>query len=461
MNTPSSMPRPVLWCLLAVPLALAGCGLMRTSYERPAVQSPAAWTYATARDAAAAGGVWWRNFDDPTLTRLIDLALERNNDLAAAALRVRQAQLRAGLARSDQFPTLGGNVDLSRQRDMRRDQTIVRSNSASLSVSYELDLWDRLQAQRDAAEWEAAATEQDRASAALSLVGTTATLYWRIAFINQRLASATQSIAYAQRTLELVQAQYDAGGASALEVAEARQNLASQQAARTDMAQQRVENLNALAILFDGPPDRIMADPPRLPPTTLPAVPAGVPADLLARRPDLRAAELRLREALAQTDATRASFYPPLTLTGALGGTSTALGNLLQNPVATLGAGLTLPFLNWNQMRLNIRISETEYALRVVQFRQALYQAMADVENALSARTQLAARAELLEQSLAAARQAEDLYEVRYRSGAVSLRFWLDAQEKRRAAEIELDQNTLDRLVNQATLYQALGGDTR
>src|SRR5690606_24800484 len=106
MNTPSSMPRPVLWCLLAVPLALAGCGLTRTSYERPAVQRPAAWTYAAARDAAAAGGVWWRNFDDPTLTRLIDLALERNNDLAAAALRVRQAQLRAGLARSDQFPTL-------------------------------------------------------------------------------------------------------------------------------------------------------------------------------------------------------------------------------------------------------------------------------------------------------------------------------------------------------------------
>ena len=104
---------------------------------------------------------------------------------------------------------------------------------------------------------------------------------------------------------------------------------------------------------------------------------------------------------------------------------------------------------------------ETEYALRVVQFRQALYQAMADVENALSARTQLAAQGELLEQLLAAARQAEDMYEIRYRSGAVSLRFWLDAQEKRRTAEIERDQNTLDRLLNQVQLYQALGGDTR
>jgi len=461
MNTPFSRACRAVPLLLALPLVLAGCGLMRTPYERPAVQNPPVWTYATAQATASAGGTWWRNFDDPVLTQLIDLALARNNDLAAAALRVRQAQLRAGLARSDQFPTVGGTVDISRQRNLYGDRAILRGNSASLTVSYELDLWDRLQAQRDAAEWEAAATEQDRASAALSLIGTTATLYWRTAFINQRLASAAESIAYAQRTLELVQVQYDAGGASALEVAEARQNLASQQAARTLMAQQRVETVNALAILFDGPPDRVMADPAHLPSTILPTVPAGVPADLLARRPDLRATELRLRQALAQTDATRASFYSPITLTGALGSASTALSNLLQNPVGTLGAGLTLPFLNWNEMHLSIQVSEAEYELRVVLFRQALYQAMSDVENALSERTQLGEQAELLAQSLAAARQAEDMYEVRYRSGAVALRFWLDAQEKRRAAEIEQDQNTLDRLLNQVRLYQALGGDTQ
>lgn len=450
--------RAALAGLLTLPLLLAGCGLMQTDYQRPAVQAPAAWQYATQQDLAA-GGQWWRHFDDPVLSQLVTLALERNNDLAAAALRVRQAQLRAGLARSDQFPTVGANLDLSRQRQLDGDRTIVRNNTAQLSVSYELDLWGRLDSLTDAAQWEALATEQDRASAELSLIGTTATLYWRTAFINQRIATSEESIAYASRTLELVQAQYDAGGASALELAEARQNLASQQAAHTELVQLRVEYINGLTILFDGPPDRIMADPARLPMATVPAVPAGLPADLLGRRPDLRAAELRLRQALAETDATRASFYPPITLTGAVGSTSTALGNLLQNPIGTLGAGLTLPFLNWNQMRLSTRVSETEYALRVVQFRQALYQAMADVENALSARTQLARRAELLEASLAAARQAESLYEVRYRAGAVSLRFWLDAQEQRRNAEVARDQNTLDRLLNQVTLYQALGGD--
>ena len=207
MNIPFARAyRSVIPLLLAIPLILSGCGLMRTSYERPAVENPPAWTQASAQETASAGGTWWRNFDDPVLTQLIDTALARNNDLAAAALRVRQAQLQAGLARSDQFPTLGGAVDLSRQRNLYGDRAILRNNNANLTVSYELDLWDRLQAQRDAAEWEAAATEQDRASAALSLVGTTATLYWQTAFINQRLTSSAESIAYAQRTLELVQA---------------------------------------------------------------------------------------------------------------------------------------------------------------------------------------------------------------------------------------------------------------
>ncbi len=225
------------------------------------------------------------------------------------------------------------------------------------------------------------------------------------------------------------------------------------------LVQQRVEYINALTILFDGPPDRITADPMRLPSSALPEARAGVPAELLGRRPDLRAAELRLRESLATVDATRASFYPPVTLTGALGSSSPTLSDVLKNPIGTLGAGLTLPFLQWNQMQLNIRISKADFEERVVTFRQALYQAMADVENALSNRTQLSIRAEQLDLSLRAAREAERLYEVRYRAGAVPLRDWLDAQEKRRVAEVASDENMLNRLVNQVTVYQALGGD--
>jgi NodT family efflux transporter outer membrane factor (OMF) lipoprotein len=448
---------------LALLLGLGGCGLLRSDYEPPATSVPAAWSHAPASDVQAGpladGGAWWRNFNDPVLTGLVEGALARNNDLAAAAIRVRRAQYQAGLSEDQLFPQLGGSANLSRSRTLSGERYTTRNNTAELTVSYEVDLWGKLSRQRDAAQWEALATEQDRQSAALSLVGTTATLYWQTAFINQRIASSEESIAYARRTQDLVRAQYAAGGASALEMAEAEQTVASQQAAHALLVQARVEYANALAILFDGPPERTMADPARLPQYPLPEARAGVPAELLGRRPDLRAAELRLREALATVDATRASFYPPLTLTGALGSASPTLADILQNPVGSLGAGLTLPFLQWNQMQLNIKISRADYEERVVNFRQSLYQAMADVENALSNRTQLALQAEQLDASLRAARQAESLYEVRYRAGAVSLKDWLDAQEKRRTAEIARDENMLNRLVNQVTVYQALGGD--
>ncbi|OZI77794.1 efflux transporter outer membrane subunit [Bordetella genomosp. 12] len=445
--------------LILASLLLAGC--IHTPYERPEVQTPARWQQGqpTSPRAPAPGGPWWRNFQDPVLDTLVEQALARNNDLAVAALTVRRAQLQAGLAQSDLYPTASGTGSFNRSRNLDGARASARATNVELAASWELDLWGKLARARDAAQWQALATEEDRQAAALSLVGTTAELYWQTAYLNQRLASSRESIAYARRTLELVQAQYGAGGASGLEVAEARQTLASQEAAHTDLLQQRVEAINGLTILFDGPPDRIVADPQRLPQGPLPGVDAGLPADLLARRPDLRAAEARLRGALASTDATRASFYPPMTLTGSVGSASDSLGHLLANPVATLGAGLALPFLNWNQMRLNIRIAETDYEILVAQFRQALYQAMSDVENALSARSQLADRARLLQASLDAAREVERLYETRWRAGAVALRIWLDAQEKRRAAEVAVDENRLQQLRNQVQIYQALGGD--
>jgi outer membrane protein TolC len=221
---------------LALLFALGGCGgLLRTDYEPPAASVPAAWSHAPAADAQAAllaeGGAWWRNFNDPVLTGLVEGALARNNDLAAAAIRVRRAQYQAGLSEDQLFPQLGGSANVTRTRTLSGERLTTRNNTAELTVSYEVDLWGKLSRQRDAAQWEALATEQDRQSAALSLVGTTATLYWQTAFINQRIASSEESIAYARKTQDLVRAQYAAGGASALEMAEAEQTVASQQAA--------------------------------------------------------------------------------------------------------------------------------------------------------------------------------------------------------------------------------------
>jgi len=468
------LPAHAFFSLVRRPLALAallmlgGCAsTLNSLFRPPALKIPAQYTQAGAVSTtvssatpAAVGTPWWTRLNDPVLDQLVADVLARNNNLAAATIRVRRAQLQAGLADQALQPALAGSASMGTRRSLEGDASSSRSSGVTLSASYEIDLWNKLGSQREVARWEALASEQDRQSTRLALVATTARLYWQLAFVNQRLAANTQSIGYAQTTYQLVQMQYRAGAASGLEVAEAQQALASQQASQSALQQQAVEARTALALLLDNAPgSQAASNPAALPVGELPALQAGLPASLLARRPDLRAAELRLRESFSKIDATRASYYPALSLTGSLGTSSAQLTNLLQNPVAALGLGVTLPFLQRTNMQLSIKVSETQYEEAVINFRQTLYTALGDVDNALSSRQQLALQATRLEESLQAARTAERLYEARYRAGAAALKAWLDAQEKRRSADIALADNRLARLNSQLALYQALGGD--
>ncbi|WP_324769470.1 efflux transporter outer membrane subunit [Pokkaliibacter plantistimulans] len=440
-------------------LGLSGCaGLVRTDYQRPQVELPAQWTVQPdSGDKVLAAGQWWQVFNDPLLNELIEKALQTNNDLAAATIKVRKARLQAGLEATNLTPDVTVSASSSKERDLNSG-TEARSSSTSTSLSYELDLWGKLAASRDSAEWEASATEQDRADTALTLIGTTADLYWQIAYLNQAIRSSEQSIAYTQRSLEVVRVKYSAGAVTNLDLLQAEQNVESQKADLADLQQQLTEAQNALAILFNQAPEHVMATPQQLSSLPMPTLQASVPAAVLANRPDLRAAEMRLRESLADADSTRASYYPSFSLTAALGTSSTQLLNLLQNPVATLGAGLSLPFVEWNQARLNTQIADATYQQAVVAFRQSLYSAMQDVENALSARKHYQQQEAALQRSYDLARQAEQVAETRYRAGATGVQDWLDQQETRRTAELALVKNRYNQLSNMMTLYQALGG---
>lgn len=451
--------------VMALVVLLSGCSLMHTTYEQPELQLPAHWAYETqAPSALQSNDRWWEQFDDPQLNALVELAFEKNNNLAIAALKVRQAQLRAGIARNDRIPSVSVGVSGNGRRGVDQSESWAKSSGISGNVSYEVDLWGRLESLENAAEWEATATEADREATALSLAKTVSDLYWQLAYVNQRINNAKESIAYAQRTLDLAQAQYDAGAVSILEPTQSRQNVLTQRANLSELIQQRVEILNALAIIFDMPPDEhvitsiLPTEPQVLTQAELPPVYEGIPAEVLARRPDLRAAEWRLRASLADVDAVRTSYYPKLSLTGGLGTSSSTLGNLLANPIATLGASLALPFIQFNEMRLNTEISKLQYEQAALSFKQTLYQALSEVENALSAREQLNLQNVLLQQALTDSKKTERIYEERYRAGQVGIKDWLDAQESRRKAEISLSANQLLRLQNQVVLYQALGG---
>lgn len=446
--------------VLFLALLLTGCsGLARSVYTQPKLDLPAAWeAKPTAGGSQAANGDrWWQGFNDPLLSELVERALQDNNDLAAAAIRVRRAQLQSELTATNRTPNLSVDTNSTLSRDLRRGAS-GRSFEASATLNYELDLWGKLASARDAAEFEAKATEYDRQSTELSLVGTTAENYWQTGYLKELMELADQSIAYAEKTLALVEAKYAAGAVSALDLSQAMQALAGQRAERTQLVQQLGQVRNGLAILFDQAPQSGTAEPERLPDLVLPRVEAGLPATILARRPDLRAAEERLKGYLAEADRTRASYYPTLTLTGSLGGSSTSLLEVLRNPVAALGAGVTLPFVQQKTMQLAVQISETRYEEAVVEFRQTLYTALGEVENALSAGDQYLAQQAELEKALGNTKESERILEARYRAGLVSVQLWLDAQETRRGVERQLLENRLNRYRNRMTLCLALGG---
>jgi NodT family efflux transporter outer membrane factor (OMF) lipoprotein len=453
-------PCRAICLLIAGTLLTGGCTLLpRSEYAPPQVDLPRQWQGRDATGTAvAAREQWWKGFDDPLLNELIERALTTNNDLAAAAIKVRRAQLSSRLTDTNLTPSVSVAASSNISRDLKYHAD-TQTHSITGTLSYEVDLWGKLAAARDAGRWEAQATEVDRQSTALALIGTTAADYWQVAYLNQLIASNEASIAYAEKTLELVEVKYRAGAVSGVDLVQARQVVATQKADLTSLLRQRAEARNALAILFNQAPENSVPERPRLPDGPLPAVEAGLPANLLGQRPDVHAAELRLREYLANVDNTRASYYPSFTLTGSLGSTSTSLASVLQDPVAALGAGLTLPFLQWNTMQLNVKISDADYEVAVVNFRQTLYAALGDVENALSGRTQYEVEGKQLEEALSLAQQAEKLAEVRYRTGYTALQLWLDAQESRRSAEKTLAANRLNRLNNLMTLYQALGGE--
>ena len=448
--------------------SLVGCAaVVKTPYQQPAINMPGSFqnnkVLSQQIHADILADQWWTLFKDPQLNNLVNEVLAQNTDLAVAGISLQQARIQARQAQSQQGVRIGdAGLTTRRSFDLEDGDSSSGFGVNYPGLSYELDLFGKLANQTEAARWEALASEEDLQATAQSLIGTTAQLYWQLAYLNERYSVVQQNLATAQKTYDLVRVQYRAGAVSGLDLTQAEQAIQSQQATLSQIAQQRVETRTGLAVLLHMPVQQLaIQEPSRLPNIQLPSIQADLPASLLSRRPDLRATELRLRKALANKDANKASYYPSISLTGNLTtgiGSSTSLSNALKNPVATLGAGLTLPFLQWNDMKRDLQVNELEYEKAIMQYRQTMYEAFADVENALSNRTELTKQVTLQQRNVELAERTERLTEVRYRNGAVALKNLLDAQETTRNARLSLVQTRQNQYNAYVTLMQALGG---
>lgn len=462
MSTSLSRPAPRLRATaLLIALVLAGCATAIDT-TRPALDLPPQWNEATTAATGQLQRDWWRGFQSDELARLIDTAQAGSPTLAIAAERVQQAEIAVRSAGATLFPS----VSVSGSSGARRadpgpgfDASTSKSSSVSLGVSYEIDLWGRLAAGVKGAEASLAASRYDLETARLSLTTGVANAYFQVLALRMRIEIARDNLAIAERVFGIVESRYRNGAASALDVSRQRITVLSQRATLEPLEVQERQTVTALAILLGRPPQALQVETRSFERFAVPEAGAGLPSELLVRRPDLASAEAQLAAADADVAAARAALLPSVSLSGSAGRASTALLSLA-NPSSSIGlsASIVQTLFDGGRLRNQVALGESARRQLVESYRLAIYTALKEVEDALGnavrnrgqEQAQLAIRDE--------AQRSLRLAELRYREGADDLTSVLDAQRTLFSSIDQLAQLRLARLTSALDLFKALGG---
>lgn len=462
---------------------LAGCSLAPT-YDAPQYDAPTQYKEAVALPDAERGmwkeaqpaehvarGEWWRVFEDETLDALQTRAQAANAQLQAAAARVTQARAIAGIARADQLPQVGIGAGPARQRPSAASlglpdgadtspQSVWR---AQAFASYEVDLFGRVADGAQAARLDAESAEATYRSLLLVLQADVARLYYELRATDAELELLRGTLGLREQNVDLTQKRYDAGVTSELDLARAQTELETTRSEAIALERRRGELEHALAVLVGEVPARfdLSVQPMRV---AVPRVPAGLPSQLLERRPDVAAAERTLAAANARIGVARGAFFPVLELTASGGYESGSLSNLfdwssrtwLLGPLA--GTMLNLPIFTGGRNSANLDRAWAEYDEAVALYRHTVLNAFADVEDALVALRVLGAQAIANANAVEAARRATAIAEARYRAGAVNFLEVIDAQRSQLAIERLAVQIEGSRHTATVALIRALGG---
>ena len=459
-----SIRRTTLWAALAAALLLGGCMSLIPAYQRPA--APVAAAYPSELTPAGAPGVpaaadieWQRYFDDPRLKRLITIALANNRDLRVAVLNIEQARAAYQIKRADELPSVGAG--LSAQR-LAVGGGLVNSYAVGLQVTgYELDFFGRVRSLSQAALAQYLATEEARKTVQITLVATVANTYVSLLADAELLRVTRETLATREESFKLTKLKFDHGAASELDTRQAEQLLEGARAALAQTRRQRALDSNALVLLLG---QALPTDlPPALPLAAqqgLGELPAGLPSELLTRRPDVLAAEQQLRSANANIGAARAAFFPRIALTASAGTASTALSGLFKSgSFAITGAATALqPIFDAGRNQANLDVAKVGKDIAIAQYERAIQAAFREVADALAGRATLGEQLRAQAAQTNAAQVSFKLADLRYRNGASSYLDLLDAQRSLFAAQQALVQVRALQVQNLVTLYKVLGG---
>jgi multidrug efflux system outer membrane protein len=461
------MKRTALLVILAILTLEAGC-MMGPKYKRPIVDVPQGYRASAPQQAAQASSLgneqWWQVYQDPVLTQLIHTAVAQNYDVRIAATRVLEAHAQVGITRADQLPSASLGANIYSQQNAKVSHLFpeydVNAGQLNLSVIWNLDFWGRYRRQTEAARAQLLATEWGRRAVLSSLVANVATAYFQLRALDNELEISQRTLASRQQSLKLTHVLESNGSGSGLDVSQAEQLVYTASETIPDLERQIEQQENVLSILLGENPQSI---PRGQALTEQPApqnVPAGLPSELLERRPDIRQAEENVVAANAQIGVAKAAFFPSFSLTGTGGLESNALNRFLTQPSQTWYAAFSVsqPLFEGGRLRSGLKLARAQWQESVLTYQQTVQNALEQVSNSLVAfqkDREFREQQELLTQ---AARQTNQLSEVLYKNGGSSYLQVLTSETNYFSAELNLVDAQLNERLALVQLYQSLGG---
>ncbi|MDQ0393137.1 efflux transporter outer membrane subunit [Labrys monachus] len=451
-----------LWGGPAILLLLAGCADVRPLVT--AVSVPAGYREGgSTKPAEPLRQDWWRSFRSPELSALIEQARIGNLDIATAIANIEQARANIVSAGAALYPQINGDASAQRSRQAGSDGHVGRGQnlfSLSASASYELDFWGKNSQALASARSAAAATQFDRDTVELTTIASVANAYFAILAAQDRLAIARDNVASASHIMTLIDNQFKAGTASGLDVAQQQSLLAQQKASIPPLELSIEENKSSIALLVGRPPALVKIGGGGMARIHPPRISAGLPSQLLTRRPDIAEARATLISSHQSALSAYAAQFPSISLTGQGGVESTALKSLF-DPAAgfySAAAGLTQPIFDGGTLRSAVEHANGVQDASLAAYRKAVVQAFVDVENALAG-VRLLTRQQALQQDVVdSSRKAYDISEQQLRGGTVDLVTVLQTEQTLFSAQDSLAQIKLSRLQALISLHQALGG---
>jgi multidrug efflux system outer membrane protein len=452
--------------ILSLLIVVGGC-TVGPDYRRPTVDTPANWRVDEQEARKLADSEWWRQFNDPVLGNLVTTALRENKDLLIAAARIEEFAGRYGVVRADLFPQVGGAAGYTRERTTETGDNRLATGykattdifSVTLNAGWEIDLWGRIRRSTEAARAQLIASEEGRRAVILTLVGNVASAYINLRDLDRQLEISRNTATSRGESYALFKERFAGGIISDLELSQNRSQYEEALASIPSLEKAITQQENGLSILLGRNPGPI----PRgknIDQLTLPAVVAGLPSDLLERRPDIRQAEQTLIAANARIGVAKAAYFPSISLTGAFGSASGDLDDLFKGPskVWSYSVPVTMPIFTAGKIAGSVREAEAIRQQALLGYQQAIQNGFREVNDALADQQHTTRQLAAQKSQVDSLRQYAGIARLRYDNGYTDYLAVLDAERSLFNAELAYTQTQGNLYLALINLYKAMGG---